>query len=169
MKRKVSNDQLTPGTVILIRGQICLSKISAQTTDEEREEINKQIYPRRVTKNCTVISIYNARVLAKDPKNLTPDEIYCIKGYYKSKNPNKYPGSNYIDMNKSKLLPKIGVLKEGSDLNNPSYKEIQLEGEPSRGTNVTIAVRVFKNHYGKNMTSLEMVLIDQPDFQYAEK
>lgn len=168
MKRKISNDQLTPGTVVLIRGQIGLSKISSQTTDEEREEINKHIYPRKANKNCTIISIYNARVLAKDPKNLTPEEIYCVKGFYKSKNPGEYPGSNYTDMNKSQFLPKIGILEEGSDINNPSYKEIKLEGEPEKGTNVTIAIRIFKSH-DKNLTALDTVLINQPDFQYVKE
>lgn len=166
MQRTIMNKQLTPGNVFFVRGQVGFSRISRQTTDEEREKDNlNKTY--KIDKNYTTISIYNAQVLAKNPQAPTLEERYGLEGCYNSSRPADYPGLNYTALNKSQFLPKIGVLEQGSDPNNhPSYKEIQLDGELQKGTDVTLVIRVFGGQGGNNGISLDTVLINQSDFQY---
>lgn len=165
MQRTVTNNQLTVGNVFFVRGQVGFSRISRQTTDEERAKDNLRRM-HKIDKNYTTISIYNAQVLAKNPQAPTPEERYGLESCYNSSRAADYPGLNYTAMNKSQFLPKIGVLEQGSDPNNhPSYKEIQLDGELQKGTDVTLVLRVFAGQ-GNNGVSLDTVLINQSDFQY---
>lgn len=165
MQRTVTNNQLTPGNVFFIRGQVGFSRISRQTTDEERTKDNLRRM-HKIDKNYTTISIYNAQVLAKNPQEPTLEERYGLESCYNSSHAADYPGMNYTAMNKSQFLPKIGVLEQGSDPNNhPSYKEIQLDGELQKGTDVTLVLRVFAGQ-GNNGVSLDTVLINKSDFQY---
>lgn len=165
MPRTVNNNQLTPGNVFFVRGTVGFSRISRQTTDEERNKDNlRRVH--KIDKNYTTISIYNAQVLAKNPQQPTFEERYGLESCYNSSRAADYPGLNYTAMNKSQFLPKVGVLEQGSDPNNhPAYKEIQLEGELQKGTDVTLVMRVFAGQ-GNNGVSLDTVLINQTDFQY---
>ena len=165
MPRTVNNNQLTPGNVFFVRGTVGFSRISRQTTDEERKKDNlRRVH--KIDKNYTTISIYNAQVLAKNPQQPTFEERYGLESCYNSSRAADYPGLNYTAMNKSQFLPKVGVLEQGSDPNNhPAYKEIQLEGELQKGTDVTLVMRVFAGQ-GNNGVSLDTVLINQTDFQY---
>lgn len=165
MPRTVNNNQLTPGNVFFVRGIVGFSRISRQTTDEERTKDNlRRVH--KIDKNYTTISIYNAQVLARNPQQPTFEERYGLESCYNSSKAADYPGLNYTAMNKSQFLPKVGVLEQGSDPNNhPAYKEIQLEGELQKGTDVTLVMRVFAGQ-GNNGVSLDTVLINQTDFQY---
>lgn len=165
MARTVSHNQLTPGSVFLVRGQVGFSRITRHTTDEERDKDNlRRIH--KIDRNYTTISVYNAQVLAKDPANPTPEEIYGLESCYNSSRNAEYPGLNYTGMNKSKFLPKVGLIKKGCDPNNhPSYDEIQLSGELVKGTDVTLVLRVFAGQ-GNNGVALDTVLINTHDFQY---
>lgn len=165
MARTVLNNQLTPGSVFFVRGQVGFSRITRHTTDEERAKDNLR-RTHKVDKNYTTISVYNAQVLAKDPAHPTPEEIYGLEGCYNSSRAADYPGLNYTGMNKSQFLPKVGLIVEGCDPNNhPSYDEIQLNGELAKGTDVTLVLRVFAGQ-GNNGVSLDTVLINTHDFQY---
>lgn len=163
--RTVQNSQLTPGSVVFIRGHVGFSRISRHTTDEERMKDNQR-RTHQVDKNYTTISIYNAQVMAKNPQTPTPEEIYVAESCYISSSQD-YPGNNFSGMNKSAFLPTVGVLAQGTDPNNhPSYDETHLEGELQKGTDVTLLLRVFGGQGGNNGVSLDTVLINQTDFQY---
>lgn len=163
--RTVQNSQLTPGSVVFIRGNVGFSRISRHTTDEERAKDNQRRM-HQVDKNYTTISIYNAQVMAKNPQAPTPEEIYIAESCYISSSQD-YPGNNFSGMNKSAFLPTVGVLAQGTDPNNhPSYNETHLEGELQKGTDVTLLLRVFGGQGGNNGVSLDTVLINQTDFQY---
>lgn len=163
--RTVQNSQLKPGSVIFVRGQVGFSRISRQTTDEERDKDNQR-RTHKIERNYTTITIYNAQVMAKNPQAPTMEEVYALESCYVSSSQD-YPGNNFTGMNKSNFLPKIGVLEQGSNPNNqPAYREIQLEGELQKGTDVTLLIRVFAGQGGNNGMSLDTVLINQSDFQY---
>ena len=165
MARTVSHNQLTPGSVFFVRGQVGFSRITRHTTDEERDKDNLRRM-HKIDRNYTTISVYNAQVLAKDPANPTLEEIYGLESCYNSSRNAEYPGLNYTGMNKSKFLPKVGLIGEGCDPNNhPSYDEIQLSGELAKGTDVTLVLRVFTGQ-GNNGVALDTVLINTHDFQY---
>lgn len=165
MARTVTNDKLTIGAIYFVRGQVGFSRISRQTTDEERERDNSR-RTHKIDKNYTTITLYNAQVLAKNPQAPTLEERYALESCYKSSRVDDYPGNNFTGLNKSRNLPKAGVIEQGtSPENHPAYKEIQLEGELAKGTDVTLVMRVFKGQ-GNNGVSLDTVLINQADFQY---
>ena len=163
--RTVHNSQLKQGSIIFIRGQVGFSRISRQTTDEERMKDNQR-RTHKIEKNYTTVTIYNAQVMARNPQAPTPEEIYALESCYVS-NSQDYPGNNFTGMNKSAFLPKVGVLVQGSNPDNhPSYDEITLEGELQKGTDVTLLLRVFAGQGGNNGVSLDTILINQSDFQY---
>lgn len=162
MAKTIQNQQLTPGNIFLVRGQVGFSRLSRQTTDEERAKDNTR-RTHKVDKNYTNITIYNATVLAKDPQNPTLEERYAAESCYNSSRADDYPGLNYSAMNKSPKLPAIYVLR---DEKNPGvYDPITLEGELQKGTDVTLALRVFQGQ-GNNGISLDSVFINQESFQY---
>lgn len=163
--RTVQNSQLKPGSIIFVRGHVGFSRISRQTTDEERIKDNQR-RTHQIEKNYTTITIYNAQVMARNPQAPTPEEIYALESCYTSSSQD-YPGNNFTGMNKSAFLPKVGVLAQGSNPDNhPSYDEITLEGELQKGTDVTLLLRVFAGQGGNNGVSLDTILINQSDFQY---
>ena len=163
--RTVHNSQLKPGSIIFVRGHVGFSRISRQTTDEERIKDNQR-RTHQIEKNYTTITIYNAQVMARNPQAPTPEEIYALESCYTSSSQD-YPGNNFTGMNKSAFLPKVGVLAQGSNPDNhPSYDEITLEGELQKGTDVTLLLRVFAGQGGNNGVSLDTILINQSDFQY---
>ena len=163
--RTVHNSQLKPGSIILVRGHVGFSRISRQTTNEERIKDNQR-RTHQIEKNYTTITIYNAQVMARNPQAPTPEEIYALESCYTSSSQD-YPGNNFTGINKSAFLPKVGVLAQGGNPDNhPSYDEITLEGELQKGTDVTLLLRVFAGQGGNNGVSLDTILINQSDFQY---
>lgn len=164
MARTILNTQLTPGSVFSVRGQVGFSRITRHTTDDERAKDNLR-RTHKVDKNYTTISIYNAKVILRNPQAPTLEERYGLESCYNSSRAADYPGLNYTGMNKSQFLPKVGVIAANCDPNHPTYDEIQLDGELAKGTDVTLVMRVFAGQ-GNNGVSLDTVLINTHDFQY---
>lgn len=154
-KRTITNAQLTPDSIFLVRGNIGFSRVSRLCTDEERARDNARRV-HKVERNYTSISLYNASVLAKDSANPTLEERYAAECLYRSSSTN-YPGNNFSAMNKSHNLPKVGVFNPATN----SYDEIKLEGELAAGLDVTVVMRVFKGQ-GNNGVSLDTVLVNEP-------
>lgn len=157
MAHTIGNSQLTPDNIYCVRGQVGFSRVARQTTDEERKADNaRRKHP--IDKNYTHMSIYNAKVMAKDPANPTIEEQYAAETLYKSSSAN-YPGNNFTGINKSKFLPKVCVL----DPAKPGhYKEVIPEGELDSGLDVTLVMRVFKGQGSNNGVSLDRVLVNEP-------
>lgn len=158
-------NDLTVGETFLVRGKACFSRIARQTTDAEREKSNAERKAKNrnaidIQRNYTSMTICNASVLCKNPSQATPEEIYASESCYTSSNPEKYPGYNFTCMNKSKNLPKVGVLNP----NKPdSYDEVTLDGkELAAGLDVTCVCRVFEGKNGNKGISLDTVLVNEP-------
>lgn len=163
MPKTINNNQLTPDATYLVRGQVGFSRISRPTTDKEREDANRR-RTHKIDKNYTTMSIYNAQVLARNPQAPTLEERYAAECLYKSSSPN-YPGNNFTAMNKSKYLPKVGVLTPTPE-NANNYVEIIPEGELAAGLDVTLVMRVFKGQ-GNNGVTLDRVLVNEPIRYYG--
>ena len=146
---------MTVGATYVVRGKIGFSHVAKPTTDEERALANKRrTHP--VDKNYTSISIFDAQVVCKDPASPSIEEKYAAECFYKSSSP-AYPGNNFSAMNKSRNLPKIGVLSAPN-----KYDEIFLDGrELATGLDVLLVMRVFKGQ-GNNGVSLDTVLVNEP-------
>jgi len=158
--RRISNNQLTPDATYLVRGQVGFGIITRHTTDAERERQNARRM-HKIDKNYSTMSIYNAQVICKDINNPTIEEQYAMECLYKSSSPS-YPGNNFTGMNKSRNLPRVGVL---SDVNSNRYIEITPEAELATGSDVTLVMRVFKGQ-GNNGVSLDMVLVNSTEPKY---
>jgi hypothetical protein len=163
MAKTISNAQLTPDATYLVRGKVGFSRISRPTTDKEREDANKR-RTHKIDKNYTTMSIYDAQVLVRNPNAPTTEERYAAECLYKSSSPN-YPGNNFTGMNKSKFLPKVGVLTPTPE-NPNNYVEIIPEGELAAGLDVTLVMRVFKGQ-GNNGVTLDRVLVNEPVRYYG--
>jgi hypothetical protein len=157
MAHTINNNQLEVGATYLVRGKIGFSHVAKPTTDEERTQANKRrMHP--IDKNYTSISIFGAQVICRDPKNPSTEEKYAAECFYKSSSP-AYPGNNFTAMNKSKNLPRIGVVNTATP---NQYDEISLNGkELAVGLDVTLIMRVFKGQ-GNNGVSLDTVLVNEP-------
>lgn len=158
MPRRISNNQLTPDATYLVRGQVGFGIITRHTTDDERKRQNEKRL-HKIEKNYSTMTIFNAQVLAKDPQNPTIEEQYAIECLYESSSPN-YPGKNFTGLNKSRNLPRVGVLSEAGH-----YVEITPQAELATGSDVTLVMRVFKGQ-GNNGVSLDMVLINDTEPKY---
>lgn len=161
MPKTIQSNQLTPGATYLVRGKVAFSRITRQTTDEERERENKRrMYPQ--DKNYTNMSLYDATVLAKDPQNPTIEEKYAAECLYRSASQN-YPGNNFSAMNKTQKLPIVGELQ-----GNNQYVEIKPQAELATGLDVTLVMRVYKpTGQRNNGVSLDRVLINEPVRYYG--
>ena len=159
MPKTINSNQLTPDATYLVRGKVGFSRISRHTTDEEREKQNqKRTHP--VDKNYTTITVYDAQVICRDTANPTLEERYGAESCYKSSSKD-YPNLNFTGMNKSRNLPRVGVL-EPLPGNSNNYKEVVLSGELAKGLDVTLVMRVFKGQGSNNGVSLDRVLVNEP-------
>lgn len=154
-KRTISNAQLTPDSIFLVRGKIGFARVSRLCTDEERARDNVRRM-HKIDKNYTSISLYDAQVIAKDPANPSIEEKYGAECLYRSSSAN-YPGNNFSALNKSHILPKVGVFNPTTQV----YDEIKPAGELATGLDVTVVMRVFKGQ-GNNGVSLDSVLVNEP-------
>lgn len=161
MPKTIQSNQLTPGATYLVRGKVAFSRITRQTTDEERERENKRrMYPQ--DRNYSNMSIYDAQVLAKDPQNPTIEEKYAAECLYRSAS-QSYPGNNFSAMNKTQKLPAVGELQ-----GNNQYVEIKPTAELATGLDVTLVMRVYKpTGQRNNGVSLDRVLINEPVKYYG--
>lgn len=162
MPKTIQNQMLTPGATYLVRGQLSFCRITRLTTDREREEANKRrMHP--IEKNYTTVSLFNATVLAANPQNPTVEEQYALESLYTS-NSAKYPGKSFTAINKSPILPKVGVLT-GTN----TYEEIIPEHELANGLDVTVVMRVYetKQFGSKRGVSLDRVLVNEPIRYYT--
>jgi len=160
MPKTINSNQLTVGATYLVRGKVGFSRITRQTTDEERERENKRRMYAQTT-NYSNISIYNAQVIAKDPQNPTLEEKYAAECLYKSSSQN-YPGANFSAMNKSKNLPAVAELKGPNN-----YVQFIPKHELAQGLDVTLVMRVYKSGQRNNGVNLDTILINGPVEYYG--
>jgi hypothetical protein len=159
MAKTISNNQLTPDAIYLVRGKVAFSRITRHTTDAERIADNKRrMHP--IDKNYSNITLYDAQVLARDPNNMSIEEKYATECIYQSAA--AHPNNNFSAMNKSKYLPRVAQINTQTG----EYEEIRPEGELAQGLDVTLMMRVFKGP-GNNGVSLDTVLINEA-VQYYE-
>lgn len=158
MPKTISSNQLNVNATYLVRGKLGFSRLARQTTDEEREKANaRRMHP--IDKNYTTVTVYDATVICKDPTAPSIEEQYAAESFYKSSSPNS-PGNNFTAINKSKFLPRIGVLNPQPG--NPNhYDEVTLEGELASGLDVTIVMHVFMGQ-GRKGVSFDRVLVNEP-------
>lgn len=155
-KKTISSNQLTPDTYYYVKGNVSFSRVGNHTSDKEREKFNKnRKYP--LDKNYTTITINNARVMAKDPKNPTIEERYAAESLYTSSANNS--GKCFTAINKSSTnLPEIRVMNSETG----EYDKYDMKGkELDTGLEVIVGMRVFEGK-GNIGVSLDHIIVTEP-------
>lgn len=159
--RTVTTNQLTPGTLIAVRGKLSYSRLTSRI---EGEELRKDMARRQqkgwipIDKPYTTATIEQAEVICKNAQNRTPEEVYALESLYTS--PTKpQVGYQYTANNKGTFsLPYIAQ----RDMANPNLvKQVLPEGELASGLDVTLILRVFKGKPNNGVT-LDGVIVNEP-------
>lgn len=159
-RRTVDTNQLTAGTIFMVRGKMSYSRIASQIAGEElAKDIAKHNkrgwYP--VTTPYTQATISNAEILFKDPNSLSNEEIYAKESLYQKNNQSPAEGFYFRALNKGNRLPYIGVREPNSNVVN----QINPEGELAVGLDVTLVLKVFQGNPNKGV-SLEGIIVNEP-------
>lgn len=159
--RTVTTNQLTPGTLIAVRGKLSYSRLTSRI---EGEELRKDMARRQqkgwipIDKPYTTATIEQAEVICKNPQNRTPEEVYALESLYTSTT-KQQAGYQFTANNKGTLnLPYIAQ----RDMSKPSVvKQVLPEGELASGLDVTLILRVFKGKPNNGVT-LDGVIVNEP-------
>ena len=161
-QKTVNTNNLTPGAIILIRGQVTYSHITKKI---EGDELARQVdrarrdgrIPPDPNKPYTQLSIDHVTVPVKDKDHPTLEETYALEHIYQIVR--RETGETvwcYQGMNKGRDLPKVLVRNAQG-----GYDEIQPEGELANGLNVTLVMRVFTTNLN-NGISMDAIMVDEP-------
>lgn len=167
----VGLNDLTPKSLICVRGRLTYSRLAKHIDGEELERDNarrKASNGNPINRPYTTATICDARVLfvnpqaEQNPTLRTREETYALEHMYQSMN-NKNSGWNYNAVNKSRNLPRVFEYNRESG----KYDPVSLTGELDNGLDVTLVMRVFKGQNGNNGISLDQVCINEPVRYYS--
>lgn len=167
MAKTVTTNQLNPGDVFVIRGNVIHSRIASRIEGTELEEENKREIQRGRLSNdnlkpYTRLSVCNARVELVTPGPTAQLlQTYANESFYVS-TVAAYTGNNFQGRNKSPFsLPWVCVDTGNS---NEVVKIDKLEGELDAGLDVSLYMRVFatKSKTASNGVALEGVIVHEP-------
>lgn len=167
MAKTVTTNQLNPGDVFVIRGNVIHSRIASRIEGTELEEENKREIQRGRLSNdnlkpYTRLSVCNARVELVTPGATAQLlQTYANESFYVS-TVAAYTGNNFQGRNKSPFsLPWVCV---DTGNNNEVVKIDKLEGELDAGLDVSLYMRVFatKSKTASNGVALEGVIVHEP-------
>lgn len=167
MKKTINTNQLTPGTLIQIKGRLKYSRLLSRIDGTElQKDINRrqakgQMY--YLTKPYTQATICDAQIIYKNPSAKTEADIFAEESLYLSKSQG-YSGYCYNAHNTSpNSLPWIGTRAADG-----SVDQIIPDGELAPDQIVTLIMKVYKTKQN-NGISLEGVIVESPDVQYYGK
>ena len=125
MKRTISTNQLTPGTIFMVKGNLSFSRLISRI---DGEELARDIERRKANKGIpietpyTTATITNATVVYKDPQNPTNEERYAEESIYAG----KADGRMFTGVNKGTVLPSIAMMKGRMMPGRNSFREYPL-------------------------------------------
>ena len=91
--------------------------------------------------NASSMHLFNASLVPKDIKQSTENERWICDKFFKSSVPDKFPGWNFVAMNKTVRLPEV---YDSDDIEEP----ITLEKELEYKTPVILECKIFDSPYG---------------------
>lgn len=160
--RKILPSDLTPNTIVMVRGNVSYCRITRKVSgpELERENERKRREHRQDTKDkpYTYISLDNAQVMYQNPQAPTLEEQFINQRMYQSDKKNgiwcysQYDTSPYS-------LPKICVM------NGNTAEELNAEdihGELDSGLQVMVEIRIFKTSYANCGLGINKVIALEP-------
>ncbi len=159
MNGKINTNQLTPGSVFMVRGRVAFSRITRYITQEElqKENARNAAAGRPVTSRpyCKV-SLANAMVLYADASNPTLAEQYASQKLYQSK-ANPDTGDNFEGRKVGgTYLPEVHIIA-----GDGTTHQIKPDGELARGLDVTLVMEVYQAPQN-NGVGLRAVICNEP-------
>lgn len=160
MPRSITNKQINPNELVVVKGKLNYSRLAKQIAGEAlaQEDARRRQHGRpTMGRPFTTITIDQAQIVPKNPSQLTPTEIYVQESFYTSESARSQGGMSYTANNKSRFLPHIGLM----DMNTGMINEIKLDGELDSGLDVIIVMRSFAGQQGNNGVSLDWVITNE--------
>ena len=157
---QVSANQLTPGTTVVIRGQLTFSRLAKLVEGAELARADAQRVQngmQAIGVPHTSVNLAHAEVVYADPANPTAEEIFVNERRFISR---KHPdnGQSYSIDNKSTKLPIVGTRNARNEV-----EQVILESDLAAGLQVTLVLRVYKpKNYSNCGLSLDLVVVEEP-------
>lgn len=158
--RTVNTNQLTPGTMYMIRGKVSYCRMLRKIDGEELKKDNER---RRAsnrpeaTKPYTTITIKNAQVVRANPN--APEslaEIYARESLYTNKN----DGLLCLTVENKGREPWF-ARHQNEDVNNPNIQQFCPTAELAAGMDVTLVMEVYQAK-PNNGVGLQGIIMNEP-------
>lgn len=158
--RTVNTNQLTPGTMYMVRGKVSYSRMLRKIDGEELKKDNDR---RRAsnrpeaTKPYTTITIKDAQVVRMNPN--APEslaEIYARESLYI----NKTTGSQCLTIENKGREPWF-ARHQNDDINNPNIQQFCPTAELAAGMDVTLVMEVYQAK-PNNGVGLQGIIMNEP-------
>lgn len=171
MAHTIKATQLNPNQFVYVRGNVTFSRLTRFLTDEQLKADNAKRQMRGlspVNGNYLTITVDNARVIPRNPGQLSLEENYIAETFYKSQ---KNPQANtYTVISKSAEFPKFyePMVNPDGSYNTTQANELPISGEPATGLDVTIVLRSFKPKMYNNVGFVIHSIIANEKMKYYD-
>lgn len=158
--RTVNTNQLTPGTMYMVRGKVSYCRLLRKIDGEELKKDNDR---RRAsnrpeaTKPYTTITIKNAQVVRANPNAPeTPAETYARESLYTNKN----DGALCLTVENKGKEPWF-ARHQHDDIANPNIQQFCPTAELASGMDVTLVMEVYQAK-PNNGVGLQGIILNEP-------
>lgn len=160
--KTIRNNQLTPETYVIVRGNIEFSRLTRPFDGEELEKDKRRRMSTGgipIDKPYTTVTIGNARILPLKPGQKSIEETYVEERFYsKANDPDKI--QHYSVTNKSPYPNRFYQADPGKILEG---EQIYPERELANGLDVVLVLRIFAaNGFAQRGIGLYSIILQEP-------
>lgn len=162
-QRTIRNNQLTPDTFVLVRGNIEYSRLTRPIDGDELEKDKRrraQMGGIPIDKPYTTVTLTNARIVPLNPGKKSIEETYVEERFYrKASDPADAP-LHYAINNKSPYPNQFYQADPGEITKG---EQIYPEHELANGLDVLLILRVFSaNGFAQKGIGLHSIVLQEP-------
>lgn len=158
--RKISTNEIAPGSIAYVRGKVAYSRIATMYTQEEVEE--RAMRDREIgltnppTKPYTEITLKDVKIEIIGEQNPVFNDYIQNQKFYVTKNEPNVP--HYGIRNKGNRVPNV-FQKTGEN----TLQKITLEDELAKDMDVTLMLNCYSSKRGfNNGIGLQCVILNEP-------
>ena len=161
--RTIRNNQLTPDTLVMVRGNIEFSRLIRPISGEELEKDKRrraQMGSIPIDKPYTTVTLTNARIVPLKPGQKSVEETYVEERFYrKASDPADAP-LHYAITNKS---PYPNQFYQNDPGETTKGQQIYPERELANGLDVILILRVFaSSSFAQKGIGLHSIVLQEP-------
>lgn len=172
-KKTISDSQLTPNTIVMVRGNIRFSRLLKPIQGEELINDQKrrtQLGMIAIEVPYTSIELDNARIVPMRPDGVkTIEEQFVEERFYQKRDPDD-ASMHYSVINKSPYPNKFYQKRDttASGAKNMEADQIQPTGELANGLDVILLLRIFASkRYQRKSIGLQGIVLQEPIRYYS--